>query len=113
LASLTTLPTVKRGDTWSFIFTWKSCFAPIDLSECSARMQVRNQRTKELVASIDSSTDITIDGPNGIVNARFPAEMTANIEEGSYLTDVELTFNNSTVISSQTVRLIVEEDVTV
>lgn len=108
-----TLPSVKRGDTWSFVFIWRQDSTVIDLTDCSARMQLRERRTKELVASISTDDSITIDGPAGKITATFPTSLTKLVEAGQYITDIEITFTDGAVVSSQTVQIVVEEDVTI
>ena len=109
-----TLPTVKQGDTWTFVFTFKNKTTPIDLTECSARMQIRNKRTTQLYAETSTANDtITIDGLAGKVSVVFPAELTTLVPAGSHLSDVEITFpGTGYVMSSQTVQIVVEEDIT-
>lgn len=111
-SSFTTLPAVKRGDTWSFVFQWKTGATPINLTGCTARMQIRKKRTKDLLAYVTTEDYITIDGPAGKVFVTFPADITETVPAGTHLTDVELTFTDGTVTSSQTVYMVVEEDIT-
>jgi hypothetical protein len=108
-----TLSTVKRGDTWSFIFVWRQDNTIIDLTGASARMQLRERRTKELVASISTDDSIIIEGAAGKITANFPPILTKLVEAGQYVTDIEVTFTDGSVVSSQTVQLSVEEDVTI
>lgn len=107
------LPPVKRGDTWSFMFTWTGSGEPINLTECSARMQIRDRRSKQLMVDISSENNITIQGLLGQTLVSVPSSITKTVFPGTYISDVELTFTNSEfVMSSQTFQLIVEEDVT-
>lgn len=107
------LATVKRGDTWIFSFVWKSNGTPIDLSDCTARMQVRKKRFGDLLAEVNSTTDIVIDGGSGTVTVTFPAELTADVEPGQHDTDLQITFaSTGEVRSSQTLTLTVLEDIT-
>lgn len=110
----TTLPTVKQGDTWTFVFTFKNKITPIDLSGCSARMQIRAKRTKQLYAESTTTDDsITIDGALGKITVTFSAEKTTQVPVGTHLSDVEVTFpGTGHVMSSQTVQIVVEEDIT-
>lgn len=110
----TTLPAVKQGDTWTFVFTFKNKTTPLDLTHCSARMQIRAKRTKQLYAEVTSDNDeITVEGLAGKVTAVFSAEKTNQIPVGTHLSDVELTFpGTGHVMSSQTVQIVVEEDIT-
>lgn len=107
------LATVKRGDTWIFSFTWKSDGTPIDISDCTARMQVRKRRLGTLLAEVSTDDTISIEGQNGKVTATFPATITSDVEPGIHETDLQLTFTSTgEVRSSQTLVLTVQEDIT-
>jgi len=106
------LPPVKNGDTWSYSFVWSNNNNPIDLSGCTAKMQVRD-RTGTLMATASSAnSEITINGPTGTVNVAFPAATTATVPAGTYHSDVQVTFPDGTVQSSSTVTIVVEEGIT-
>jgi len=108
-----TLPGVKRGDTWKFVFSWKNDNTPIDLTDCTARMQVRAKRTGALLAEATSDDGhITIEGLAGNVNVEFPHALTNNVAIGTHDSDLEITFPDGTVQSSSTVQIVVEEDIT-
>lgn len=109
-----TLPPVKRGDTWSFAFSWKDQNTPINLSNCTARMQIRDNTTHEIVAEATSDNNqIVINGPTGEVQVTYPASETNAIEPGKYLSDLELTFTGTGVVkSSNTISIEVIEDIT-
>lgn len=111
---MTTLATVKRGDTWRFSFVWKSNGTPIDLSDCTAKMQIRKVcRTRTLLAEVSTSPNISIDGINGKVDVVFPADITDGVEPGTHETDLQITFaSTGEVRSSQTLSLTVNEDIT-
>jgi len=103
------LPSVKRGDTWRFQFVWKSNNDPIDLSGCTGSMQVRARRTKTLVATADI---VDIHGPTGTIDVIFNSSTTTNAPAGTHETDLQIVFPDTTVQSSSTIQIIVEEDVT-
>lgn len=104
------LPTKKRGDTWLFSFQWKiNNSIPVDLSDCTGRMMVRLNSNPSTKASAD---DIIIIPETGIVNVRFNANTTSQLPAGIYLTDLELTFGDGTVQSSDTYLLNVTLDQT-
>ena len=124
------LPPFKRGDTWELVFTWKQ----IDLSEASIKMQVRSKREKVLACSISTSTilgeiiavppinsifditiSVTVPRPSYIeseVLVKFPANLTKLVVPGKYVTDMEVTLQNGEVISTETLNILVVEDVT-
>ena len=104
------LPDQKRGDTWAFTFTWSDdAGAPIDLTACTARMQVRDKSTKSLCAEPDH---IVIDSLAGSVGVEFHPDTTAVVVPGIYYTDLEMTFPDGTVISTATMEMDVLEDIT-
>ena len=107
------LPPVKRGDTWSFVFVWKNNDTPINLANCSARMQIRKRRTGTMLAeSSTSNGNLSIIPTEGKVLVTFPASMTGAVEPGIHDTDLELTFESSgEVRSSKTLQLTVDEDI--
>ena len=110
---MTNLATVKRGDTWSFSFVWKNDGTPIDLSNCTARMQVRKRKVGTLLGEVNSDNGITIIGVDGQVNVSFPPEVTALVEPGVHETDLQLTFvQTGEVKSSDTLTITVLEDIT-
>lgn len=107
------LSTVKRGDTWIFSFVWKSNGTPINLSDCTARMQIRKKKTKALLAEVSTNDGIVIEGSIGKVTATFPATLTSQVETGVHETDLQITFTSTgEVRSSQTLNITVDEDVT-
>ena len=107
------LATVKRGDTWNFIFNWKSGNTPIDLTDCTARMQVRKKKLGTLLASVTTEDGgITITAEDGKVSVSFPASATDACEPGTHSTDLEITFTSTgEVRSSETMDLVVLEDI--
>lgn len=104
------LGSVKRGDTWRITLTWLQELAgdPVDLSECTAKMQVRDKR-KVLLAEAASCT---IDTATGAITALFEPEITATVTPGICYTDQELTFLDESVMSSPTLSLLVVQDQT-
>ena len=69
---------VVQGDTFSIRVTYTdSSSSPIDITDFSARMDVRNEQGgKILCASITDSNGITIDGENGILDIEFTPSQT-------------------------------------
>ena len=108
------LPAVKRGDTWNFVFSWKNNNIPTNLTDCQARMQIREKRTGELMGEVSTANlSIIIEGIVGKVNVSFPSSITALIPPGTYETDLEITFPvTGQVQSSGTLQIVVDEDIT-
>lgn len=104
--------TLKRGDTWSQSFTWRQGSEsgdPVDLTDCTARMQVRT-RSDDLI--LDCTPYLTVDGPAGTVAVLVPASETKAFPVAKTQFDIELTFPDDTVQSTETMTLRVLEDVT-
>lgn len=104
--------TLKRGDTWNQVFLWKQGSEtgdPVDLTGCTARCQIRNRAGTLL---LDCTPYLTVDGANGAVSVLVPASETAGLPIGKLFFDIELTFPDGTVQSTETVMLRVLEDVT-
>lgn len=102
----------KRGDTWKIAFVWKNNGIPIDLSGCTAKMQIRKKRVGTLLAEITNTAGITIAGTAGEVTAAFPSFMTADIDIGTHETSLQITFPSGEVQSSDAIDIPVVEAVT-
>lgn len=113
MATSTTL-TLKRGDTWRTTFQWlQPDGTPVDLTGCTARMMLRDKIT--LAVALDISTtsgELTIDPLVGAVGLQVGALAMQVIVPGYYLTDLELTFTDGTVMSTDTTKVKVLMDVT-
>ena len=104
---LVCLPHLKRGDTWRLAFVWQQDDgSPVDLTGGTAALQVRDQRNR-LVGTPD---DISVDLETATVHVTFAAETTALIPAGAHYTDLQMTFADGEVRSSQTCLLPVLED---
>lgn len=104
--------TLKRGDTWSQTFAWKQGSEtgdPVDLTDCTARCQLRD-RADTLI--LDCTSYLTVDGAAGTVSVLAPASAMENFPVGRLSFDIELTFPDGTVQSTETMTLKVIEDVT-
>ena len=102
----------KRGDTWKILFSWKNEGTPINLTGCTAKMQIRKKRTGVLLAEVTEANGITIAGTLGQVEVAFPASITADVEAGTHETNLQLTFESGEVQSSDTIEIPVLEAVT-
>lgn len=109
------LPPVKRGDTWTQVFTWLQGKLPLDITGSHAALQLRRKRISTPALDIsDEEGSLVIDGPNGTVTLRVEAEAMATLVPAEYYGDLELTMAGTptTTISSQTFLLPVVEDQT-
>lgn len=108
----------KRGDTWIQEFEWlyASNNLPVNLSGCEAKLDLISLRTGLRVlevSSFESPVSISIDGTNGLVSLRVEAELTELLDPGQYKSDLQLTFEDGTVRSTNTFYIKIIEDVTV
>lgn len=69
---------VVQGDTFAIRVTYEdSAGSAIDITDFDARMDVRNEPGgRILCASISNNDQITIDGPNGILDIEFTPSQT-------------------------------------
>lgn len=106
--------TLKRGDTLELEFQWLDGTGfPVDLTGCTARLQMRNRAGNEVLECTCGSSDgLEIVTAEGKVRWREEASSTASFSLGTYYFDLEVTFPDSTVRSTETVQLIVETDIT-
>jgi len=102
---------VKRNDSLRAVLSFTEGGAPANLHGCRAQLQIRAKRVGTLL--LDCSTDnyLTIDGLAGTVTINVPAsEMGVPI--GNYEADLELTYSDDTVRSSETFTVSVLKDIT-
>lgn len=106
----------KRGDTLTLAFMWKESNngPPLPLTGCTARQHLR--KTDKLSAGVVvelSSGDggIVISEADGKAVVTFSAS-DMSIEKGDYVTDQEMTFPDGKVLSSKTVDIRLEQDIT-
>lgn len=114
--------TDKCGDSWVWTFRYRTDGDPqklIDLTGCSARIQVRDPATDAplLSAGYDPARypdqgDIQIDWWLGEVRVLFPPALTDAVPPGRYQTDLELFWPGGRVRSTETMTVIAVRDVT-
>ena len=103
----------KRGDTWSFVATWKVLGVPQDLTGVSVRMQLRPRIGGAAVIDVsDASGELVIIEAEGKVEATIPPSITGQVSPGEYVADLEYRFPGDDVRSTPTVLILVGEDVT-
>ncbi|RST54100.1 hypothetical protein [Variovorax sp. DXTD-1] len=92
---------IDQGATFTKTVTWKTGkpALPVDLTGCTARMQVRETIQSDDVLLELSTTDgrITLGGTAGTVNLRVEAADTAIIAWKSGVYDLEIQFADGTV----------------
>lgn len=87
--------TMYQGASWDYQLTWTttagSVTAPVDLSNYSARMQVRDSYdSSDVLLSLTSGTGITLGGTAGTIYLEASATTTAGVQDGKFVYDLEL-----------------------
>lgn len=88
-----------QGATFTRNIHWKDADGnPVDVTDYSARMQVRQKYTStSTVLSLVSPTNITLGGGSGTVVVTASASATAAITAGDYVYDLEMVASNGVV----------------
>lgn len=104
---------IKRGDTFVCQFAHlQPDNTPLDLSNCTARLQVRD-KSDNLLIDADLTSGLSIPNPiDGIVYCRIEADVMRTIPVGTHFYDLEITYADNTVKSSETINLVVLKDET-
>lgn len=91
-----------QGATFRYILTWLEDDVPKNLTNYTARMQVRQTVTSPTpILDISTDDDITLGGAAGTITIEVAATDTADIDPGLYVYDLEL-------VSGSTVTRLVE-----
>ena len=102
---------VKRNDSLRAVLSFTEDGAAANLSGCTARLQIRVKRVGTLLLDCSTTDYLTIDGLAGTVTVDVPAsEM--DIQTGKHEADLELTYADGTVRSSDTFIVTVLQDIT-
>ena len=91
---------IDQGATFTKVVTWKtSPSTPVDLTGCTARMQVRSKVDSPTVLLSLSTTDgsIVLGGTAGTVTLKLSATQTAAITWTTGVYDLEVVFSDGTV----------------
>ena len=82
---------LPQGSTWDDVWTLKVEGTPYNLTGCTARLQFRKYFTSpDAALSITSSSGITLGGAAGTVTFSVADTVTAAIEAGVYVYDLEI-----------------------
>ena len=84
--------TFPQGATWDLSITWTdSAGDPIDVTDYSARMQVRQSYTSaDAVLSLTNGSGITLGGTAGTIDVNVSATATAGVAALQYVYDLEV-----------------------
>jgi len=106
---------LKRGDTWSLVAALTDDAGdPVDLTGATASMQLRTRSeapSATISASVDSG-EVSIDAPAGEISIVFPPSATQEVAPTTYEADIEITYLDGTVASTETFFVTVLADVT-
>lgn len=80
-----------QGATFRYVLTWLEDDVAKNLTNYTARMQVRPTPTSStVILDIDTDDDITLGGAAGTITIEVAAADTADIDPGLYVYDLEL-----------------------
>lgn len=92
---------IELGATFTKQLVWKSGIAltPVDLTGCSARMQLRETiDSPQVVLELSTANGyIALGGTSGTISLSIPASVTATISSDKSVYDLEITFPDTTV----------------
>lgn len=93
--------TALQGETFDEAFAWKAGIPalPVDLTGCSARMQVRAELASPavLIELTSANGRIVIDAPNGGITLRLSAAETAALTFTRAVYDLEIVYADGRV----------------
>lgn len=92
--------TIQQGDTYALDVQWidDTTGQPVDLTDASARMQLRTYYSSPgVVLDLSTGTGITIDALTGRLTIVVPATQTAGLAAQSGVYDLEVTFASGVV----------------
>lgn len=83
--------TAYQGATFNFVATYTISASPVDLTNYTSAMQVRNSYSASAtIASLTSSSGITLGGAAGTITVEIDADEMTDIPAGKYVYDLEL-----------------------
>ena len=89
---------VEQGATYSQTLTWKINNALVNLTNYTARMQVREDVTStSTIISLTQAAGLTLGGAAGTIVIALTATQTAALVSGNYVYDLELASSGGVV----------------
>ncbi len=92
---------IEQGATFSQLITWKAGTPslPVDLTGCTARMQIRAKTTSDtvLLSLTTENSRIALGGAAGTITLTLTDEETAVLAWPKGVYDLEIAFGNGTV----------------
>lgn len=90
--------TIEQGATWSITITWEVDGSPVDLTDYTARMQIRRKHdSDDALLDITDDDAITLGGVAGTIAILLSDDETAAIPAGLHVYDLELEASDGTV----------------
>jgi hypothetical protein len=103
---------VKRGDTWIQNFKWAIDGEVLPLTNTTARLELRQKNVPTPFLSLSQGAGLTINGAAGEIDLRVEASVMNTLAPGNYYSDLEVTFLDGTVRSTDTFVVEIVEDIT-
>jgi hypothetical protein len=103
---------IEQGATYSQEFVWKdSTGTPINLSTYTARMQVRQVKTENIILNLTNTSGITL-GSNGSIKIAVSATGTSALPTLNARYDLELQSSSGTVTRLLQGEVVISAEVT-
>lgn len=92
MAYIANVPLVlKRGASLRQVFTYKINGQPVDLTDMTARMQVRKKSGEPVILEASTENDkLTLGGATGTITLHFTNDDTVDVVAGLYKYDIVL-----------------------
>ena len=108
---------IEKGATFTLSIIWKdSDLVPINLTEYSARMQIRkNYQDNEIILLLNSAgsdAEITLGGSEGTIDIEVDATITSTLNNCRGVYDLELVHTNGTVLRLMSGSITISPEVT-
>lgn len=89
---------IDQGSTVRRALRWLRDGEPVDLSDCTARMEIRTAVGGALIHRLDTTNGgLEVDGPEGVIRIHIPAETSSAWTSMSGVYDLEVVFPDGSV----------------
>lgn len=105
--------TMYQGASWDYTLTWTTSGTPVNLTNYTARMDVRTAYdSPDAVLELTSGSGITLGGTAGTILLEASPIVTGSVVSGQYVYDLELVSPGSAVTRLVEGLLICDPEVT-
>jgi hypothetical protein len=105
--------TMYQGASWDYTLTWTTSGSPVNLTNYTARMDVRvSHDAPHTVLELTSGSGITLGGTAGTILLEASPTTTAGVASGQYVYDLELVSPGSAVTRLVEGTLVCDPEVT-